>query len=71
MGQSPSEMVTEAFVSTFGSSEVTERKPDGTIITKKDNPYVKCISMVIGGVIVLAIIDGGNGMITKTLGKYK
>lgn len=49
--------------------EMTTQGQNGTIITKRRNPYVSGITVAGTLVLLIAYIDGGNGMISKVLGR--
>lgn len=49
---------------------ITEISPDGTkTITKKKNPIVTGIAVGSASLILLAYMDGGKGMVSKSFGR--
>ena len=43
--------------------------PDGTIIERKKNPYIRALAVTAASVVLISFVDGGDGMISKSLGK--
>ncbi|HSW76928.1 MAG TPA: hypothetical protein VLG50_07770 [Candidatus Saccharimonadales bacterium] len=51
--------------------EVITKSPDGTIVTKRKNPWVAGISAAGAIMLLIVHIDGGTGMVSKVFGKIK
>lgn len=56
-------------INSIQANEIIETTSDGKTITKRRNPWVAGITVTGMIVALLAYIDGGNGMISKVLGK--
>ena len=49
--------------------ESTETKPDGTVITRRRNPWIRGLTITAATVVLISTIDGGSGVISHTLGR--
>jgi hypothetical protein len=52
----------------LGKEVIIEEKNGVKITTKRVNPWVGSLGVLCGTAIVLSLLDGGSGMITKTFG---
>jgi len=56
--------------SAMAEETTTETKQNGDkIVTKRQNPYISGLAISGASLLLLAYMDGGNGMVSKSFGK--
>ncbi len=62
--------VLEILGKAVGGEEIEETRPDGTVIkTKARNPWVTGVVVIASSGLLIAYMDGGDGMISKSFGR--